>query len=112
MTCKERILSNDYVDIIIDFVLPDETLARLGFDYCFRALDDEFGFAYANRQELPPLSVGVYSYASIPNLYGLMQTFQAENLVEMGNIRVQNPPLALQGRGVILGFVTRLRRCG
>lgn len=105
MTCKERILSNDYVDIIIDFVLPGETLARLGFDYCFQALDDEFGFAYANRQELPPLSVGVYSYASIPNLYGLMQTFQAENLVEMGNIRVQNPPLALQGRGVLLGFV-------
>ena len=105
MTCKERILSNDYADIIIDFVLPEETLARLGFDYCFRALDDEFGFAYAERQELPPLSVGVYSYSSIPNLYGLMQTFQAENLVEMGNLRVQNPPLALQGRGVILGFV-------
>ena len=104
MTCKEKILSNDYADIIIDFVLPREILAgRL--DYCFQALDDEFGVAYVNRQELPPLSVGVYNYSSIPNLYGLMQTFQADNLIEMGNLRVQGPPLSLQGRGVIIGFI-------
>lgn len=105
MTCKEKILSDDYADIIIDYVLPEEALARQNIDYCFRALDDEFGVAYAARAELPPLSVGVYNYASIPNLYGLMQTFQAENLVETGNIRVQGPPLSLQGRGVIIGFV-------
>lgn len=105
MTCKEKILSNDYADILIDYVLPEEALAEQEIDYCFRALDDEFGVAYASRQELPPLSVGAYSYASIPNLYGLMQTFQAENLVEMGNLRVQGPPLELQGRGVIIGFV-------
>lgn len=105
MTCKEKILSNDYADIIIDFVLPEEAVAEQEIEYCFRALDDEFGIVYANRQELPPLSIGVYSYASIPNLYGLMQTFQAENLVEMGNLRMQGPPLSLQGRGVILGFV-------
>ena len=104
MTCKEKILSNDYADIIIDFVLPAEILAgRL--DYCFRALDDEFGVAYVNRQELPPLSVGTYNYSSIPNLYGLMQTFQADNLIETGNLRVQGPPLSLQGRGVIIGFI-------
>ncbi|MCM1038900.1 MAG: S8 family peptidase [Roseburia sp.] len=105
MTCKERILSNDYADLIIDYVLPEEALARQEVDYCFRAIDEEFGIAYVNRDEIPPLSVGVYTYSSIPNLYGLMQTFQAENLVEMGNLRMQSPPLSLQGRGVIIGFV-------
>ncbi|MCM1251936.1 MAG: S8 family peptidase [Clostridium sp.] len=105
MTCKERILSNDYADIIIDYVLPDDRLAQQEVDYCFQPLDDEFGFAYVRRQDIPPLSVGVYNYASIPNLYGLMQTFQTENLAEMGNLRVQGPPLELQGRGVIIGFV-------
>ncbi|MCM1145653.1 MAG: hypothetical protein NC318_05475 [Blautia sp.] len=105
MTCKEKILSNDYADIIIDYVLPEEALAQQEIDYCFRAVDDEFGVAYVNRQEVPPLSVGVYNYASIPNLYGLMQNFQTENLVETGNIRMQGPPLSLEGRGVIIGFV-------
>lgn len=105
MACKEKILSNDYADIIIDYVLPDEVLAEQNLDYCFRALDDEFGVAYVNRQEIPPLTIGVYGYAAIPKLYGLMQTFQIENLVEMGNVKVQAPPLSLQGKGVILGFV-------
>lgn len=108
MTCKERILSNDYADIIIDFTLPEEALARLtaqGIDYCFRALDDEFGFAYVKRQDIPSFSFGSYTYASIPKLYGLMQDFQTENLTEMGNLRVQGPPLELQGRGVIIGFI-------
>lgn len=105
MTCQEKILSNDYADIIIDFVLPEETMAGRRLEYCFQTLDDEFAIVYANRQGLSPLSVGVYNYASIPNLYGLMQAFQAENLAEMGNLRMQGPPLSLQGRGVILGFV-------
>lgn len=105
MTCKEKILSNDYADIIIDFVLPEELLAQREIDYCFRQLDEEFGVAYVNRREIPPLSVGVNTYSSIPKLYGLMQSFQADNLVEMGNLRVQGPPLELQGSGVIIGFV-------
>lgn len=105
MTCKERILSNEYADVILDYTLPDELLTMLNPDYCFRRLDDEFGVAYIERQQLPELSIGVYNYASIPKLYGLMQTFQAENLVEMGNIRIQNPPLSLQGKGVIIGFI-------
>lgn len=105
MTCKERILSNEYADIILDFVLPDEFLSRINFDYCFRRLDDEFGIAYVDRQSIPALSIGEYNYASIPKLYGLMQTFQAKNLVETGNLRIQSPPLSLQGNGVIIGFI-------
>ncbi|MCM1174447.1 MAG: hypothetical protein NC341_05275 [Blautia sp.] len=105
MNCKERILSNDYADIIIDYVLPEEQLAVQGFDYCFSAIDDEFGVAYLDRRELPPISVGVYTYTSVPKLYGPMQNFQAESLVETGNLQIQGPPLSLKGEGVILGFV-------
>lgn len=105
MTCKEAIISNEYADILLDFSLPGELLELLNIDYCFRRIDDEFAIANIRRQDLPELSIGVYSYSSIPKLYGLMQTFHVENLVEMGNIRIQNPPLSLQGRGVIIGFV-------
>jgi len=105
MTCKERILSNDYADVIIDYVLPEGELERLNFDYCFSKIDEEFGVAHINRHELPPLSVGRYGYASIPKLYGLMQAFQAESLVETGNLQMQGPPLSLKGQGVIIGFI-------
>ena len=105
MTCKEAILSNEYADIILDYTLPAEFLSRLNIDYCFRRIDDEFGIVQIERQRIPELSLGVLNYASIPKLYGLMQTFQAENLIEMGNIRIQNPPLSLQGKGVIIGFI-------
>ncbi|MCM1048717.1 MAG: S8 family peptidase [Clostridiales bacterium] len=105
MTCKEAILSNDYADIILDFTLPDEVLSTLDIDYCFRRVDDEFGIVHIDRNRLPAISVGVYGYEAIPKLYGLMQTFLPENLVEMGNIRIQNPPLSLQGDGVIIGFI-------
>ncbi len=105
MTCKERILSNDYADVIIDYRLPEGTLNRWNIDFCFQPFDEEFSIAYLERAELPPVSLGTYTYASIPDLYGLMQTFQADNLVETGNLRVQGPPLELQGDGVIIGFV-------
>jgi len=105
MNCKERILSNDYADIIIDYELPEDGLAERGVDYCFSAIDNEFGVAFLERRKLPPITVGAYTYASIPKLYGLMQTFQAGNLAEIGNLQIQGPPLSLKGRGVIIGFI-------
>lgn len=105
MPCREEILSNDYADLIIDFMLSGDLLNLPGPEYCYEALDDEFGFAYVRRSEAPALTIGNYSYGAIPKLYGLMQTFNAENLAEMGNLRIQNPPLSLQGNGVIIGFI-------
>lgn len=105
MNCKERILSNDYADVILDYALPDERLAELGYEYCFSNIDDEFRIVYLDLQEVLPISMRVYTYASIPKLYGLMQTFQADNLVEIGNLQIQGPPLSLKGAGVIIGFV-------
>ncbi|MBD5522596.1 MAG: S8 family peptidase [Lachnospiraceae bacterium] len=105
MTCKEKILSNDYADLILNYTRPGEFAEMVDLDYCIKSLDEEYNIAYISRQELPETSIGNYSYSTIPDLYGLMQTFQAENLVEMGNIRIQNPPLALQGRDVIIGFI-------
>ncbi|MCH5255724.1 MAG: S8 family peptidase [Lachnospiraceae bacterium] len=105
MTCKEKILSNDYADIIITNIQPDEVELLNNVDYCASTIDDEFNIVYVSRQGIPETSIGAYTYAAIPDLYGLMQTFQAENLVAMGNIRIQNPPLSLHGRDVIIGFI-------
>lgn len=105
MTCKEKILSDAYADVIVDYDIPEELRNPEESDYCRYDLDDRYRIVHIERERIGDLSVGVYSYASIPKLYGLMQTFRAENLTDMGNLRIQAPPLSLQGNGVIIGFV-------
>ncbi|MBQ6805898.1 MAG: S8 family peptidase [Lachnospiraceae bacterium] len=105
MTCKERILSDAYADAIIDYDVSEALIEVPGPDNCIYDLDDRYRIAHVERQGQEELSIGVYSYAAIPNLYGLMQTFRAENLIDMGNLRIQEPPLSLQGNGVIIGFI-------
>ncbi len=109
MTCKDKILSNEYADLITDYVVAEEMSATQPVDFCFHGIDENYGVANVNRSMIPPMSIGYYGYSAIPVLYGLMQIdgeiFDPENLIEVGSIRVQNPPLSLQGAGVIVGFI-------
>ena len=109
MTCKEKILSNDYADLITDYVVAEELSGMSPIDFCFHGIDDGYGVANVNRSMLPPMSIGYYGYSAIPALYGLMQAetlvFDPANLAQTGSIRVQNPPLSLQGAGVVIGFI-------
>lgn len=109
MTCREKILSNEYADLITDYVVADQLSGSLPIDFCFHGIDEDYGVVNVNRSMIPPMSIGYYGYSAIPSVYGLMQVenvvFQPENLAQTGSIRVQNPPLSLQGAGVIIGFV-------
>lgn len=109
MDCREKILSNEYADLITDYVVADELSGTSPIDFCFHGIDESYGVVNVNRRTVPPMSIGYYGYSAIPALYGLMQVggdiFNPENLAETGSIRVQNPPLSLQGSGVIVGFI-------
>lgn len=109
MTCKEMILSNDFLDIIADYEVIEDILDSTDVEYCYHTIDAGYGVANVRRSQVASVSIGYYGYSTIPKLYGLMQAgeelFDASPLAAMGNIRVQNPPLALQGSGVIIGFV-------
>lgn len=109
MTCRDKILSEDYLDLITDYELMRQILEMSGVDACYQELDAGYGLSYVKKDEVAPLSIGYYGYSSIPKLYGLMrserQIFDPSCLAAMGNIRVQEPPLALQGSGVIIGFI-------
>lgn len=109
MTCREKILSEEFLDIIVDYDVIVEILEDADVEFCYRELDAGYGIAHVRRSQVQPVSIGSYGYSTIPKLYGLMQAgerpFDASPLAAMGNIRVQNPPLALQGSGVIIGFV-------
>ncbi len=109
MTCKEMILSDEFMDLIADYDAIEQILEDVDIEYCYHAVDAGYGVATVRRSQVAPISIGYYGYSTIPKLYGLMQAgeqvFDASPLAAMGNIRIQNPPLALQGSGVIMGFV-------
>lgn len=104
--CRERILSDLYADLIIDFTPPARDLfPRQIEDYCFVPVGD-YNLIYVNRTEVPPFSRDLYAYVNTPNLYGLMQTeFDPVSLNVSGIAQIQRPPLSLSGRGVIIACI-------
>ncbi|WP_160561263.1 S8 family peptidase [Parablautia muri] len=107
MTDQEKIVSNDYYDIIADYTLPEKLWGSLR-DFVYQPVSGEIGVVYANRREVPQLSVSEFTYQAIPKLYGLMQQsepFDPTPLIRSGITEMQNSALNLTGRGVIIGFL-------
>lgn len=103
MTCKERILSNDYYDIIADFRLG---YATSELDLCYVSVEGGYNIFYWNRSELPNPNEYFYNYRSVPKLYGLMQEyFSPDSLIESGITQVQREPLSLTGRNCVIVFI-------
>lgn len=105
MTCKEKILSEDYYDLITDYLFTEEFKEAEVPDYCYTKIDDKYGLVYVKSDEVPAMNVATFGYSIIPKLYGLMQDFNQIPLIESNITRVQQPPLSLTGSGVILAFI-------
>lgn len=132
LSCKEKILSEDYVDWVIDFSL-DEIFSsyREDLDYCYQEIGDGFGIISINRNQMPDISLLSLDYHYFPDLLGLQQDeertgengvvelsrltdqapglvqgvlFDPDPLVASGITQVQGAALDLTGRGVILAF--------
>ena len=74
MTCKERILSNDYVDVLFDFVFPKEYNIESQADYCYHSLNGNLGIFFIERSAVVGESNAIRSYYSfLPKCYGLME---------------------------------------
>ena len=80
MTCKEKILSEDYIDLINYFILPQGRVEGNDDVFCYIPVNERFLSIYYSRAVLPPLEVSSYYYRYIPRLYGLMQPFAPEAL--------------------------------
>jgi len=122
MDCKEKIISEEYVDFVIDFPIedvPDREDER--FDYCYRQVDGRIGILTINRNQLPDTSLLSNDYLAFPDLLGLEQDgeettmtdaggrtageeYDPVPLIRSGITSVQEEPLNLTGRGVILAF--------
>lgn len=105
LTCREKILSEDYYDLITDYLFTEEFREADSPDYCYTKVDDKYGLVYVKKDEVPAMNVATFGYSLIPKVYGLMQDFSQIPLIESGITRVQNQPLLLTGSGVILAFI-------
>lgn len=108
MDCKERILSNDYYDILTDF--PLSFMEAADQDQCFVNVDNLYNVVYLNRSELSNANEYFYAYRSVPKLYGLMQQedlyrFDPNSMFVSGIAQVQRDPLRLTGRGVVICLI-------
>lgn len=128
LSCKEKILSEDYVDWVIDFPL-DEIFSSYKdeLDYCYQEISEGFGIISINRNQMPDESLLSLDYHYFPDLLGLQQDeageevisgnlFRSEPVISQGELfdpsplvasgitQVQGAPLYLTGRGVILAF--------
>lgn len=109
MDCRDRILSDDYFDLITDF--PIQVLDGNGLDLCYINVENLYQIVYISRGDVLNASDYIYDYKSVPKLYGLMQdeasprSFDPNNLIVSGITQVQREPLSLSGRGVVICFI-------
>lgn len=100
MSCNSIIPSNDTYDFIVS---SDELTPPLIQPLCVQPINELYSIWYYDRYGLPPLSIGAYSYASIPKCFSLMDSTSLE---VSGILAIQNQPnLALKGQGVLIGIV-------
>lgn len=114
MTCREKILSENYQDFISGYLLPETVSENADGDvFCAQQVSERLWSVYYNRALLPPLSFSDYNYRYVTELYGLMdafvpetvdQRFDPQPLLHSGILAAQREPLTLTGRNVILGF--------
>lgn len=114
MTCKEKILSNDYADVIVDYIYSPEAGIAESANYCFHTVEGDLGILYIERKSVSSINIAAYGYTFLSKCYGLMQIndmmnnqmqFDPLTLINSGILPLQGEPLNLTGRGVIMGFI-------
>ena len=86
MSCRDAVYSNDYYNFIIR---NSAYLAGYEPGECHIDLDSLYTIEFAKREGLPPLSLGNYTYASIPKCYTLLGEEALESGVYSEEIPLQ-----------------------
>ncbi len=109
MDCRDKILSNNYYDVITDF--PIDALKYAFFDLCYLEVDEFYNIVYISREDVRNMNEYFFDYKSVPKLYGLMQGetgslgFDPNSLIVSGITQAQRNPLSLTGRGVVVCII-------
>lgn len=106
MDCRDRILSNNYFDVITDF--PVRILDENEDDLCYINIENLYNIVYLSETDIRNANDYIFDYRRVPKLYGLMQEeavnrgFDPNSLIVSGITQVQRAPLSLTGRGVVI----------
>ena len=101
--CREKILSQDYMDFISPDYWSGEDIVVRQDQSCVLQLGFGYRAVYVDKGLAGELSLERYGYQGIPGCYTLIDT---SALNEAGISSVQNyPTLQLRGRDVMIGFI-------
>ena len=102
-SCRQKILSEDYLDFIIpdyqeemEVVLPQSQICVQDLGFGYRAIHIDANLA-------GEITIAESGYNGVPSCYALLDE---ESMDEAGISAVQNfPTLQLQGNGIMIGFI-------
>lgn len=114
MTCKEKILSEEYLDIIEASVIPSDL--AFGFqDYCVQNVTDNISNIYISLDEVGEIFPAAEQFSILPKCYGLVsdnnynrasgEPFNYLPLSESGILSIQKEPLGLTGQRVLVAII-------
>lgn len=101
--CREKILSQDY----LDFIIPDYR-QNIGFAFsenqmCVREIGLGYRVVYVDREMIGEITIEEAGYDNIPNCYALLDM---DAMNQAGVSAVQNyPTLQLNGEGIMIGLI-------
>lgn len=99
MDCREMIISEEYIDLIVNSAYYDINNIGRG---CYVNVNENIINLYIPKEGNPPLSLDFYSYEGIPKLYTVLE--ETANVSESIFAQIQNRQ-QLDGEGILLGFV-------
>ena len=101
--CREIIMSEEYLDFIVEYGTSSEAAMERFKDLCPQVISDRYISLYGKTDGVSSFGVANNTYSAIPKLYGLMDTTA---VAATGAIRLQNQTgFELTGRGVLVGFI-------
>jgi subtilisin family serine protease len=106
-TCNDMIISNDYLDYIIEYVNIEDELKKLttiGTNVdCFTLINNSQAVLYIPNSIPIETIFGLFGFGTLPKLFGPLDTGSQE---ASGISRLRNiPSLNLRGQGVLIGIV-------
>lgn len=101
--CKERILSEDYFDFILNDIRTPFLSGLPLENVCEQKAGFEYRCVYLSRMQVEPVTLEKFSYNSIPNCYA---PTSMDTMNQAGILPLQTyPTLQLTGKGVLIGFL-------
>ncbi len=104
MTEEERfkIISEDYIDIIVDYNGNMKILDRYP-NASYQIMNDRYAIVYIPQAQLSGRSIRQYGYSALPACFGLnsQKSLEASGITQLRRI----PSFDLRGEGVLIGII-------